>query len=49
MVRHEALSAAWQGVYKLRVGDYRALYTLDAPSRQIVVHFARNRREVYKL
>ncbi len=48
-VRHEALGAAWQGVFKLRVGDYRTLYTLDAPSRQIVVHFARNRREVYKL
>ncbi len=48
-VRHAALGAAWQGVFKLRVGDYRVLYTLDAPSRRIVVHFARNRREVYKL
>lgn len=48
-VRHEALGAAWQGVFKLRVGDYRALYTLDVPRQQIIVHFARNRREVYKL
>ena len=48
-VKHEALLAAWQGVFKLRVGDYRVLYTLETPSRRIIVHFARNRREVYKL
>ena len=23
--KHEALAAAWQGVFKLRVGDYRVL------------------------
>ena len=28
-VRHQALTGRWQGYYRLRVGDYRALYTLD--------------------
>ena len=25
----EALTGQWQGVFKLRVGDYRVLYTCD--------------------
>jgi len=42
----ELLTGDWKGVYKLRVGDYRALYTFDNTS--LVVHFIRHRREVYK-
>ena len=29
-IRHETLSGTWQGVFKLRVGDYRVLYTREA-------------------
>jgi mRNA interferase RelE/StbE len=42
----EPLTGEWKGVYKLRVGDYRALYTYD--QKQLVIHFIRHRREVYK-
>jgi len=42
----EPLTGDWKGVYKLRVGDYRALYTFD--DAHLVVHFIRHRREVYK-
>jgi mRNA interferase RelE/StbE len=42
----EPLSGDFKGVNKLRVGDYRALYTFD--KTQLVVHFIRHRREVYK-
>ena len=45
----EALTGQWQGVFKLRVGDYRVLYTCDKAQQKIVVHFVRHRREVYKL
>ncbi len=45
----EALTGQWQGVLKLRVGDYRVLYTCDRINRKIIVHFVRHRREVYKL
>ena len=45
----EALTGQWQGVFKLRVGDYRILYTYDREKPEIVVHFVRHRREVYKI
>ena len=35
--------------FKLRVGDYRILYTYDREKPEIVVHFVRHRREVYKV
>ena len=47
-VRVERLSGPWQGVCKLRVGDYRVIYTRDSAARRIVVHFVRHRNAVYK-
>jgi len=44
----EALTGQWQGVFKLRVGDYRVLYTSDWEKQKIIVRFVRHRREVYK-
>ncbi len=48
-IKPEPLTGQWQGVFKLRVGDYRVLYTFDRAKRKIVVHFIRHRREVYKV
>ncbi len=45
----EPLTGQWKGVYKLRVGDYRVLYTFDLGEQIIIVHFVRHRREVYKI
>lgn len=47
-IKPEPLTGQWQGVFKLRVGDYRVLYTYDRTQNKIVVHFVRHRREVYK-
>jgi mRNA interferase RelE/StbE len=47
LITPEPLTGEWKGVYKLRVGDYRALYTFD--NIQLIVHFIRHRREVYKI
>ena len=47
-VRVETLSGRWRGVCKLRVGDYRVIYTRDLAARRIVVHFVRHRSDVYK-
>ncbi|MBI5935552.1 MAG: type II toxin-antitoxin system RelE/ParE family toxin [Chloroflexi bacterium] len=36
---------------KFRVGDYRALYTIDKSRQELIVHFVhfvRHRREVYR-
>jgi mRNA interferase RelE/StbE len=35
-------------IYKLRVGDYRVLYTFDKGQQTILVHFVQHRSEVYK-
>ena len=34
--------------YRLRVGDYRVLYTIHDNSRQIVIYAIGHRREVYR-
>jgi mRNA interferase RelE/StbE len=34
--------------YRLRVGDYRIVYTIDDPGRLVVIHAVRHRREVYR-
>lgn len=47
-VTPQTLSGPWQGVYKLRVGDYRVLYTCDHEGQTIIGHFIRHRREIYR-
>ena len=34
--------------FKLRVGDYRVLYEFDVKLGRIYLHYAGNRREIYK-
>ena len=43
------LAGQWKGVYKLRVDDYRVLYTFSTAESSITVHFVRHRRKVYKI
>jgi mRNA interferase RelE/StbE len=45
---HLPLTGNLKGIFKLRVGDYRALYTFDEKDAVIVVHFVQHRNEVYK-
>ncbi len=44
----ETLTGQWQGAYKLRVGDYRVIYTCDESRKGIIIRFVKHRREVYK-
>jgi len=44
----EPLVGEWKGLFKLRVGNYRALYTVHRTERRLVVHVVKHRREVYK-
>ena len=48
-VRHTALAGPLRGAFRLRVGDYRAIYTYDRTERKIVVHFVRHRSQVYRI
>ena len=42
------LSGNLSGLYKLKVGDYRAIYELDHNKMIITVHKIGHRRDIYK-
>jgi mRNA interferase RelE/StbE len=44
----EPLTGQFEGIFKLRLGDYRILYTSNKTEETIIVHFVRHRSEVYK-
>jgi mRNA interferase RelE/StbE len=44
----EPLTGEWKGLFKLRIGSYRALYTTDQTERRLTIHLIKHRREVYK-
>ena len=44
----EPLSGQFKGFFKLRVGDYRAIYTVNPELRLVLVHLVGHRREIYK-
>lgn len=35
-------------LYRIRVGEYRIVYEVDAQARQILIHYIRHRRDVYR-
>ncbi len=47
VVPHFPLRGEWVGFYRIRVGDYRAIYRLDHESRLIVVRKIGHRRDIY--
>ena len=46
LVRHEPLSAELKGLFKLRVGDYRVIYS--SKRLVITIHLIGHRREIYE-
>jgi mRNA interferase RelE/StbE len=46
-VPHIALTGRWSDYFKLRVGDYRVIYSLDQNGRLIIVMVVGHRREIY--
>jgi mRNA interferase RelE/StbE len=40
--------AAREGEYRVRVGDYRIVYVIDDPRREVEIRFIAHRREVYR-
>ena len=45
----EPLSGQLKGLFKLRVGNYRIIYSLDQERRIITVHLVGHRSEIYKM
>jgi len=46
--RQSTKLAGAEHLYRLRVGDYRTIYTVDHDARQVIVHYVRHRREAYR-
>ena len=44
----EPLTAELTGLFKLRVGSYRVVYSFDRENQTITVHVVRHRGDVYK-
>ena len=47
-VAPESLSGDWKGLFKLRIGSYRALYTINRAEQRLTVHLIKHRRDAYK-
>lgn len=45
--KHEPMTGQYRGMFRLRVGDYRAIYYLDRANRRIVVDRVRHRSRAY--
>ena len=43
----QSLSADLSGLFKLRVGDYRIVYSFDTNKQLITVHKVGHRRDIY--
>jgi mRNA interferase RelE/StbE len=43
----QALSADLSGLFKLRVGDYRVIYSFDIQTQRITIHKIGHRRDIY--
>ncbi len=35
-------------LYRLRLGDYRIIYEVDATGKLVTIHYVRHRREAYR-
>jgi mRNA interferase RelE/StbE len=44
----EALTGDFEGLFKLRVGDYRIIYELIHGEQLIMIHAIGHRREIYR-
>lgn len=47
-IRPMALKGDLEGLYKLRVGDYRIVYEILHSEQIIIIHLVGHRREIYR-
>ena len=47
-VSHEALTGELKGLFKLRIGDYRVIYSVVHKERLIIIHLVGHRRNIYE-
>ena len=49
VVSPQALKGRFHGMFKLVVGDWRAIYTVDFTNKAITIHLIGHRKEIYKI
>ena len=45
----QALKGKFHGMFKLVIGDWRAIYTADFSKKSIIVHLMGHRKEIYRI
>jgi len=40
--------AGAEQLYRVRVGDYRVVYGIDKAAKEVIIHYVRHRRDVYR-
>ena len=45
---HETLKGEFKGLFKLSIGDYRAIYSVIRKERLIIIHLVGHRRNIYE-
>ena len=48
VVRLEGLTGDFEGLYKLRVGNYRVIYEVLWKEKTIVIHMIGHRKDIYR-
>jgi mRNA interferase RelE/StbE len=46
--RQSTRLAGAEHLYRIRIGDYHVIYSVDNARKQVIVHYVRHRREVYR-
>jgi mRNA interferase RelE/StbE len=44
----QALTGDMKGLFKLRVGDYRVIYSINQSEKLITIHLIGHRRQIYR-
>ena len=44
----KVLTSEWKGLFKLRVGSYRVVYTISQKDQLVTIHLIGHRRDIYK-
>ena len=45
---HSVKLAGADALFRIRVGDYRVIYGVDHPSKLVIIHYVRHRKDAYR-
>ena len=45
---HSVKLAGAEALYRIRVGEYRVIYGVDHPSKKVINHYVRHRKDAYR-